>query len=291
MPLTFNAIDVETANADRATVCQIGIVQVQDGVITDQWHSLVNPNAWFDPVNVSIHGITKEDVAESPSLSDIRGELSRLDGSIVVSHTSFDRVAVDRALRVNNLAPLGVTWLDSARIVRRAWPDRYARSGYGLKNVAADLRIVFNHHDALEDAKAAAEIVIRACAVTETVVSDWLSLVNKRIPATTGVAVATQLESNPSGPLSGETVLFTGELRVSRREASIRAAEAGCNVVNNASKRVTMLVVGTQDENRLNGYVKSSKHRKVEELIGKGAGIEILSESDFYELLATLPSS
>ena len=37
---TFNAIDVETANADRASICQIGIVQVRDGKIRDRWQTL-----------------------------------------------------------------------------------------------------------------------------------------------------------------------------------------------------------------------------------------------------------
>ena len=47
--LTFNSIDVETANADRASICQIGIVRVRDGKIQDQWQTLVNPEDWFDP--------------------------------------------------------------------------------------------------------------------------------------------------------------------------------------------------------------------------------------------------
>ena len=47
--LTFNAIDVETANADRASICQIGIVHVRDGEIEDRWQTLVNPEDWFDP--------------------------------------------------------------------------------------------------------------------------------------------------------------------------------------------------------------------------------------------------
>ena len=45
-----------------------------------------------------------------------------------------------------------------------------------------------------------------------------------------------------------------------------------------------MLVVGTQDKNRLNGYEKSSKHRKAEVLIEQGVDIQILSESNFSEL-------
>ena len=43
--------------------------------------------------------------------------------------------------------------------------------------------------------------------------------------------------------------------------------------------------MGLQDKNRLNGYIKSSKHRKAETLIGKGAGIQILSENDFHAML------
>ncbi|MCY4208448.1 MAG: hypothetical protein OXD29_10935 [Roseovarius sp.] len=63
------------------------------------------------------------------------------------------------------------------------------------------------------------------------------------------------------------------------------AAKAGCDVVNNASKKATMLVVGIQDAGKLNGYDKGSKHRKVEALILKGSEIQILSERDFSEIV------
>ena len=90
--LTFNSIDVETANADRASICQIGIVHVQDGQIEDQWQTLINSEDWFDPWNVSIHGIDENDVRNSPTLPKVHDELRRrLSGSVLVSHTSFDR--------------------------------------------------------------------------------------------------------------------------------------------------------------------------------------------------------
>ena len=44
-------------------------------------------------------------------------------------------------------------------------------------------------------------------------------------------------------------------------------------------------MVGTQDKSKLNGHDKSSKHRKAESLIGKGVDIQILSETDFSELV------
>ena len=67
-----------------------------------------------------------------------------------------------------NLEQLQVTWLDSARIARRAWPREYGQSGYGLKNIAKDLDISFKHHDALEDARATAEVVLSACTTTRS---------------------------------------------------------------------------------------------------------------------------
>ena len=39
----FVAIDVETANASRSSVCAVGAVKVENGVITDRFYRLVRP--------------------------------------------------------------------------------------------------------------------------------------------------------------------------------------------------------------------------------------------------------
>ncbi len=288
--LTFNAIDVETANADRASICQIGIVHVHDGKIEDEWQTLVNPEARFDPMNVSVHGIRPNNVARSPKLPQIRDELrDRLRGSVLVSHTAFDRVAFERATERYGLEQLRVTWLDSAQVVRRAWPENYGCRGYGLKNVAEDLDISFKHHDALEDARAAAQIMLRACAHAEADIEEWLRRVDRpvfpRAPSSPN-RVSVKRKGDTEGALFGEAVLFTGKLTIPRQQAANMAAEAGCEVVGQASQKVTMLVVGIQSEGMLKGYEKSRKHREVEALIEKGLDIQILSERDFLDLIA-----
>ena len=288
--LTFNSIDVETANADRASICQIGIVHVREGKIEDQWQTLINPEAGFDTWNVSIHGINETDVINSPTLPKVRAELhARLRSSVLVSHTSFDRVAFERAMTRYDLEQLKVTWLDSARIARRAWPERYGQRGYGLKNIARDLDISFRHHDALEDARAAAEIVLHACAATNTDIEGWLRRVEHPISqsitgSSSSSTLSTKREGNVDGALFGETIVFTGELAIPRKEAADMAVEAGCEVVRSISRKVTMLVVGISDKSKLNGYEKSSKHRKAETLIEQGVNIQIFSECDFSEL-------
>ena len=243
--LTFNSIDVETANADRASICQIGIVHVREGEIEDQWQTLINPEAGFDTWNISIHGIDESDVINSPTLPMVRAELhTRFRRSVLVSHTSFDRVAFERAMTRYDLEQLQVTWLDSTRIARRAWPERYGQRGYGLKNIARDLDISFKHHDALEDARAAAEIVLRACAATNTDIEGWLRQVGHPIfQSITGSSpsstLSTKRERNVDGALYGETIVFTGELAIPRQEAADRAAEV--KLSGAAFQKVTML--------------------------------------------------
>ena len=83
----------------------------------------------------------------------------------------------------------------------------------------------------------------------------------------------------------GETLVFTGALAMPRHEAAQKAKEAGCNVVGNVSTKVSILVVGTQNKHKLTGMTKSSIHRNAEELIASGHEVQIISESDFLELI------
>ena len=64
--MDFIAIDVETANPDLASICQIGLVTFRDGVVADSWQSFVNPEDYFDELNVSIHGIDERAVRARP---------------------------------------------------------------------------------------------------------------------------------------------------------------------------------------------------------------------------------
>jgi len=273
---SFVALDVETANADYSSICQIGIAKIENAKVTDKWSTLVNPKAYFDPFNVSIHGICEEDVRDAPTFKKIYQELfERIFHQITVHHMPFDKIAISRTCIENNLNIINTRWLDSAKIVRRTW-EQFAYRGYGLENIADFLQINFEHHDALEDAITAAKVVLHACEKNQITIEDWF----KRISQPTKI----YLEGNPDGSLYGETIVFTGTLSLPRKEAAKIAASMGCHVDNSVTKRTTILVVGTQDVFKLAGYEKSSKHRKTEDLIHKGIPIKILSEKDFIEM-------
>jgi len=96
--MEFVALDFETANADMSSICQIGLVHFKDGSLQEEWKTYVDPEDFFDEINVSIHGIDETTVKGAPNLRDISSRIcSYLDNRIAVCHTHFDRVALHKA--------------------------------------------------------------------------------------------------------------------------------------------------------------------------------------------------
>lgn len=280
--MNFIAIDVETANANLSSICQIGLAFFENGKLVNTWETLINPEEEFDPMNVSIHGIDYSDVESSPTFKDISKKIIGLiENNILVSHMSFDRVALYRSFNKINLEPLSNSWIDTAMVVRRTWTE-LSQKGYGLANVAKKLDIEFEHHNALEDAKTCGIILIKALEELSMNLNEIQMRVKQSIDGNNNKI---NLEGNPDGNLQGEVLVFTGALMIPRREAAQMAAEAGCNVSSTVKKSVTILVIGDQDATKLAGHEKSSKHRKAENLIKKGQHIKIIGESDFKAMV------
>ena len=285
--MEFVAIDVETANPDMASICQIGLAKFRDGKLEAEWVSLVNPEDYFHPINIDIHGITENAVTGAPTFPEIVTDFSEfLSDSVCVSHTHFDRVSIQRALEKAALNPFNNIWLDSARVARRTW-EECAWKGYGLSRVCGIIGYEFKHHDALEDAKASGQVLIAAIEKTGLNIEAWLKKVRQPIdPSNSSCGSAVNRDGNPEGELFGEVLVFTGALLIPRREAANLAAGIGCAVASGVTRKTTLLVVGDQDITKLAGKEKSSKHLKAEKLIAKGQQIRIIKESDFKELVA-----
>jgi DNA polymerase III subunit epsilon len=281
--MRFTAVDLETANSDMASICQIGVASYDDGKLVAEWSTLIDPEDDFDPINISIHGIHPETVRGKPTLPGVLDALRRyLEHTVCVCHTHFDRLALQRGLERYGLPQLPITWLDSARVARRHWQD-IAYSGYGLANVCQKIGYTFRHHDALEDAKAAAQVLLTVLHESNEGLAHWQHRVTQ--PIDLGRSARVAREGNSDGDLHGEVLVFTGTLAMTRAEAADLAAIVGCTVEPGVTKRTTILVVGSQDSWRLAGHQKSSKHRKAEQLAASGQRVRIISEEDFRDLV------
>jgi DNA polymerase-3 subunit epsilon len=284
----FIALDVETANADFASICAIGLVHFKDGDVFKRLTILVDPQDDFDPLNVGIHGISAADVAGKPTMAEVFPIISAaLQDVIVVHHSHFDKTALARASAKYGSGGLPCIWLDTLRVARRAWPHFDDGGGYGLARLAGEFAINFTHHDAADDAMAAGMLMLHAINDTGFQLENWLDRVELTLSGEVPGRYAR--DGDPSGPLAGETVCFTGRLVVPRNAAAKAASAVGCNVSDGVNKKTTILVVGDQDLKRTKGQEKSTKHRKAEDLIAKGSSIRIVGESDFMEMVGLEP--
>lgn len=281
--MRFVSIDVETANPRMSSICQIGLVRFESGQEISAEVHLVNPEEYFDPFNVAVHGITEHDVRGQPRFRELLPWLiQRTQGEIVACHTHFDRVALQQACDECDVEALPCTWLDTSRVARRTWSE-FAGAGYGLANVASQLGIAFRHHDALHDARTAGLILLRAIEQTGLGPSEWVNRCKSGI-STPSNGANVRREGDGDGPLLGESLVFTGALQVPRSRAADMAHEAGAAVEPGVTRKTSMLVVGDQDLDKLNGHDRSSKHRKVEKLISEGRPIRIVGEADFMAM-------
>lgn len=161
--LSFVAVDVETANEDWGSICQIGVVRFSDGDPVDSREWLCKPPAAlnrFDPFNISIHGITAEKVADAPDYSDVLPEMLAFIGDLpVVAHNAqFDMTAFSRASHAAGVQVPELTFGCSLAAARHA--DLMIKN-HKLPTVATHLGVgEFQHHDALADAKACGRIIV-----------------------------------------------------------------------------------------------------------------------------------
>lgn len=276
----FIALDVETACSDAGSICQIGLACVFPDNRIHTFSTLVNPGTRFDPFNIQLHGIGPDHVFGAPRFDEMLDRLlPLLSRHHLVQHSNFDKQAVSAACRTCGMEPPDFRWVDSVTIARRAWPELKGNGGHGLGNLKRVLDLDFHHHDAGEDARAAAMVILHAEAHLELTFDELIKPARKHYPA------AITREGDPAGTLSGSVVVFTGALSMSRDEAADLAARVGMTVKPAVTRKTTHLVVGDQDLTVLAGHTKSGKHRRAEELQSAGHPIQIIGETEFKALV------
>ena len=161
-PFRFFALDVETANHDRGSICQVGLACVRPDNQIESWVALVDPGTdrW---VFTWLHGITAEMVKGAAGIEEVLALLEkRLEGVPVYQHSGFDRSAIRAACAALGRAEPNWKWQNSITVARAAWPELKGNGGHGLASLKQHLGLHFEHHDAGEDARAAAEVVLLA---------------------------------------------------------------------------------------------------------------------------------
>lgn len=162
-PFRFVALDVETACRKASSICQIGLACVDHRGQIAPVMTYVNPETHFEPFNEDLHGIGPHTVADAPTFPEVWARLLPfLTSYHLVQHSNFDAKAIAAACRAYGLPAPDLSWSDSVKIARRAWPEFKGNGGHGLGHLKTALGLQFTHHDAAEDARASAQVVLQA---------------------------------------------------------------------------------------------------------------------------------
>ena len=155
----FAAIDFETANNERSSVCSVGIVIVRGGEIVDSFYSLIQPepnyyNYWCSRV----HGLCCDDTDSAPIFPEVWKQIEPLiEGLPLVAHNRlFDESCLKAVFRVYQMDYPDYDFYDTLCVSRRKMPGL---ANHQLHTVAAACGYKMeNHHHALADAEACAWI-------------------------------------------------------------------------------------------------------------------------------------
>jgi len=154
----FIAIDFETANNERNSACALGIVVVENLIITDQYSTLIKPpTSYFTFTN--IHGITWQDVQDQPSFKELWPKIKNYlrDIDFVVAHNiTFDKAVLEACCYYYNIQIPELKYECTCQLSR----NRLKLSSNALDSVSNYYGIELDHHNALSDTLACAKIMI-----------------------------------------------------------------------------------------------------------------------------------
>jgi DNA polymerase-3 subunit epsilon len=294
--LNFTAIDFETANEKRASICSMGLVVVRKGVIIREDHFLVKPKEMrFTDINSRIHGITPEDVKDAHEFNMLWEHLSGMfEQEIVLAHNAnFDIDALRQTLSAYDIEHPDIRYICTQKLAQEAFSDL---NNYRLSDVADHIGIELDHHNSLSDARAAATIGIMTLPLLKHIFyfSEYEEFTHHIAKKNSGGRkdsfgyegkhiASDLLKPNLAGassdnPFYNKKVVFTGDLQTIERKdaaAKIRAMGADINVA--ISKQTQIVIIGQK--------AGPSKMKKIVELKAAGYDIKIIEETEFLSLI------
>ena len=159
----FAAIDFETANGKRTSVCSVGVVVVRGGEMTDSFYSLIRPRPnFYSLFTTAIHGLSYEDTAQAPDFADVWKQIApRIEGLPLVAHNSpFDEGCLKAVFDLYGMPYPGYTFYCTCRASRRIFGRRLPNHQLHTVSAACGYELE-NHHHALADAEACARIALK----------------------------------------------------------------------------------------------------------------------------------
>ena len=277
----FTAVDIELANNDLHTICELGVARFRGGELVETWRALVDPEAEYGEVyHSSLHGIRAFHTAGAAKFPEIHSTLQRfLEGENCVYHaaSNFDPNCISRACQRYNPHDLTslATWTSTLDLARSVW---LGEPSYKLSELCTKFGHDYLPHNALEDAIACA-VLYRAASGTRPVPSIAAAgQTSGRQRTFRKVATKqrqTGLKGSLEGKFAGTFIVYSGVFSPpydDRTSFENYLCSLGFTPRGSFSKKTAYLVIG-----------ESAGQKKIEEALE--LGIPVLNEADFFKLI------
>lgn len=160
--MNFIAIDFETANSNRSSICSMGIAIVEKGNLVGTEHFYIKPTPnYYDSYNTYIHGISDKETKNEKTFKQQWEILKQyFDKQTVIAHNaSFDLSVLRLTLDEGKLVYPDLDYHCTLRLSQVTLPI----ASHRLNNVSEYFNIKLQHHNAESDAKASALIALKLC--------------------------------------------------------------------------------------------------------------------------------
>ena len=300
----YVVVDIETSGLDKHTdrIIEIAAARYEYGRLMDKFQTLVNPGVMLTPDIMTLTGITQADVDTAPLLEDVAADfLSFIGGLPLIGHNaiSFDIPFLSAQLNFDIVNPL-IDTLPMARAVYDKLPRHkldYLKSVFGFDYGTS--------HRAMADVETT-NALLWAClapnkyeskmraahldAVLSGEKSQQIGRCKTRVARKDKQIkikdIKATVEVDPTHPLFGKSIVFTGELSIPRKDAMQMAVNSGAILKTAVSAKTNYLVAGTQNLDLVGEDRMSDKERNAIQFNRtKKANIEIISEEQFIDLV------
>lgn len=297
--MNFITIDFETANRKLSSACEVGIAKFSNNKLIEEYSYLIRPkNNKFDWFNTNLHGISEETVENEPEFNviydKIKGDLENFP--IFAHNATFDFKVLTKCLDLYDLTYPTLKYGCSYRLSKQHFPSQLS---YKLNTLCKENNIILEgHHRALADARACGELI--CIILNDLKLSNIDELESKynfkfaKIDEYNRTSLSKELDlskvdctnADKDGIFYNQHVVFTGTLEsMVRKEAQVLITQKGGISSKGINKQTNFLILGEQDYAVFGEGHKSTKIKKAEKLLADGQKIELLTESQFLELL------
>ena len=297
--LKYVVLDFETTglSSSKDKIIEVGMVKCVGKEEIDTFSTFVDPETPLSPQITQITGITDAQLQNAPKIEDIAQQMYDFIGDhlIVAHNASFDIGFLRAAYRKNGItAPL--RFVDTLSLSKVLFPEM---ENHKLCTLVDHFSIAAcQTHRALDDARCAHQLFEICLSSMEKLPPSERAIfsIEKARPLKKEANIKlsdiqpTNTDMDPTHPLYGKTIVFTGELSMERRTAMQMAADVGAILKNNISRNTNYLVVGRQDPDLVGEDGMSTKQETALELNRSGKGhVNVIQEAEFLALLKKEP--